>query len=258
MKDLLKKLVRALAQFPVVGTPVRIAMALRRLPALVETLGTHQNLVLSMPVALRKLRQDVEALRLRAGGEPAVETSPVAPRILSPDKLSAARARGIRLNLACGGRRLDDYLNVDRQALPGIDILADATALPFEAQEVDEIFSANMLVRFPCERLRRELLPYWQSLLKPGGSFRAVVPDADEVIRAYLAGRHSYDDLCRTILGRDGQEEGTRYSMFTRDHLSALLGQAGFVNVRIAASQQDRLTFEIAADRHAAGENAVR
>jgi hypothetical protein len=81
MKNLLKKILRRLAHVPVIGHFVRIMAAIYRLPTLAETvtrINTHldsntqdwseatkadlDNLVLSVPVALRKLRRDMDRL----------------------------------------------------------------------------------------------------------------------------------------------------------------------------------------------------
>jgi len=69
MKKLLKKMLRRLARVPVIGRFVRIAAAIYRLPARAETVTRIEatkadldNLVVSVPVALRKLRRDVDRL----------------------------------------------------------------------------------------------------------------------------------------------------------------------------------------------------
>src|ERR1700733_2534289 len=90
-------------------------------------------------------------------------------QIVATEKVAYARSTGIRLNLGCGHIPLEGYLNVDRRALPGVDVIAEIDALPFEEGVVDEIFSAHLIEHFPQEQVRRELLPYWYRLLKPEG-----------------------------------------------------------------------------------------
>lgn len=170
--------------------------------------------------------------------------------ILSPEKLEIARNNGIRLNLGCGHISIKDYLNVDRRALPGVDIVAEVDRLPFEQGEIDEIFSAHLLEHFPLEQLRRELLPYFFSLLKEGGELRAVVPDAETMIREYSNGQYSYDKMREVIYGAQDYEGDFHFNMFTPESLSKLFLEAGFINPLIIASGRqngDCYEFEITA-----------
>jgi hypothetical protein len=83
IKKLIRKVFRALAQAPLIGRPVRMAAALYRIAALAERTGRlngelqnansvtaspetdRDNLLASLPVTLRKLRRDVDALQAR-------------------------------------------------------------------------------------------------------------------------------------------------------------------------------------------------
>jgi len=156
--------------------------------------------------------------------------------ILSPEKLATARNEVLRLNLGCGNVPLDDCLNVDRRALPGVDIVAEVDELPFEQGEVDAIFSAHLLEHFPQEQLRRELLPYFFKLLKEGGEFHAVVPDAETMIREYSFGRYPYNDMREVIFGAQDYDGDFHFNMFTPSSLEKLLHEAGFIKVILVES----------------------
>jgi hypothetical protein len=77
---------------------------------------------------------------------PAAES--VEPSVVNQAKLDAMGDR-IRLNVGAGHVAKEDYLNVDTRELPGIDIVADVRGLPFEPEELDEIYSAHVLEHFP-------------------------------------------------------------------------------------------------------------
>jgi predicted SAM-dependent methyltransferase len=156
--------------------------------------------------------------------------------IINKNKYAAARNNQLRLNLGCGHIALEDYLNVDRRALPGVDIVAEADELPFEPGEVDEIFSSHLLEHFPQEQLRRELLPYYFSLLKNGGVFRAVVPDAEAMIQEYTKSNYPYDDMREVIYGAQDYDGDFHFNMFTADSLKKLIEEAGFISVNIDAT----------------------
>ncbi len=177
----------------------------------------------------------------------------VEKRVVASDKLAASRAEGnLRLNLGCGHIPLSGYLNLDRRELPGVDIVADAGDIPVEAGEVAEVFSAHMLEHFPQEQLRRQLLPYWRSLLGPGGTFRAVVPDAEAMIREYSEGRYPYDDLREVTFGAQDYDGDFHFNMFTPSSMAELLIEAGFKDVRLIESARRNgacYEFDIAATK---------
>lgn len=154
-------------------------------------------------------------------------------QVLAPARLAAARAQGIRLNLGCGHLPLPDYINVDRRALPGVDLVAEADALPFGPDEVAEISSAHLLEHFPQEQLRRQLLPAYFAMLRPGGRFHAVVPDARAMMAAHAEGHYPYEHLREVMFGAQDYDGDFHFNMFTPDSLAALLRQAGFVEVRV-------------------------
>lgn len=165
------------------------------------------------------------------GGAPAAEQA-VQTRVVNEDKL-ASFADDIRLNLGCGHIPIDGYLNVDAREVPGVDIVADVQNLPFEPGQVSEIFSAHMLEHFPVEQLARTLLPYWHSLLRPGGTFAAVVPDAETMLSEHAAGRFSFDDLRQVTFGEQEYEGDFHFNMFSHASIVELLEKAGFVDVQL-------------------------
>jgi hypothetical protein len=291
MKMRLGQFTRAIAGWPVIKYFVRwYVFETQQLPTLLQTLSDlnhrqlsndndRDNLVKSVPVALRKITRDlidmqekldsalnsidkineekhdqpesitgsvqyllgrVEFVRrelmfeMRYGASsPAGKDIKAKAEILSAEKLENARTTGLWLNLGCGHIQLDGYLNIDRRALPGVDIVAEVDELPLEQGEVDKIFSSHLLEHFPQEQLRRSLLPYFLNLLKKGGKFRAIVPDAEAMIREYSNGNYPYDDLREVIYGSQDYDGDFHFNMFTPDTLSHLLSEAGFKNPTI-------------------------
>lgn len=173
-------------------------------------------------------------------------------KVLNQEKLEQARTSALRLNLGCGHVPLDGYLNVDRRGLPGVDIVAEIDQLPFGDDEIDELFSAHVLEHFPQEQLRRELLPYFHRLLKSGGEFRAVVPDAQAMIREYGNGNYPYDDMREVLYGGQDYDGDFHFNMFTPDSLSGLLVEAGFGDVTVIEAGRKNgkcYEFEISAKK---------
>lgn len=174
----------------------------------------------------------------------------VQTRVIDQDKLTQARQSSLRLNVGCGHVALPDYINVDRRELPGVDLVAEVTDLPFDESEVDEFFSSHVLEHFPQEQLRRQLLPNFLKILKPGGMFRAVVPDGQASMKHYVAGTYRYEDLREVFYGAQDYDGDFHFNMFTPESLSALLEEAGFVDITIVAADRrngQSFEFEIAA-----------
>jgi predicted SAM-dependent methyltransferase len=237
----------------------------------------QDNLLKSVPAALRKLafklhglqrqQRDTQATadyllgrtefvrrelmyEMRYGAGQAATSA--APQVIAADKLAAARLRGVKLNLGCGHLPREGYLNVDRRPMPGVDLVAEAEALPFRAGEVREISSAHLLEHFPQEQLRRQLLPYFYTLLEDGGRLHAVVPDAEAMVGAYAGGDYPYDDLREVLYGAQDYDGDFHFNMFTPASLTALLEQAGFVEVAVLESARRNgrcYEFEISATK---------
>lgn len=182
------------------------------------------------------------------GASPAAETEIKVVRegSLDPD-------RGpIRLNLGCGHIPMADYVNVDMRELPGVDVVAPVDDIPVEKAQVEEIFSAHVLEHFPEMELTRRLLPYWFSLLRPGGVFRAVVPDLPSMIDQYTRGEIDFQALRLVAYGGQEYEGDFHFTAFTTDSLTEHLTNAGFDDVEVLATGRpngDCLEFEIAARR---------
>lgn len=192
---------------------------------------------------------------MRYGAGNADAALQAAPQVMAPAKLAEARQHGIKLNLGCGHLPLDGYLNVDRRPMPGVDLVAEADALPFGPDEVAEISSAHLLEHFPQEQLRRQLLPYFYRLLRAGGRLHAVVPDAQAMLAAYADGVYPYEDLREVMYGAQDYDGDFHFNMFTPASLTALLEKAGFVDVRLlqAGRRNGRCyEFEISAVKPAA------
>ncbi|CDX34975.1 conserved hypothetical protein [Mesorhizobium sp. ORS 3359] len=179
------------------------------------------------------------------------ETQKIEPRIISAAKFEAARdEKRLRLNLGCGHIALADYINVDARDLPGVDVVADVGNLPVEENSVDEIFSAHLIEHFPLETLRRRLLPYWCSKLRPGGTFKAVTPDAAAMVQATAAGTMSFEDFREVTYGAQDYDGDYHFSLFTPGSLQELLQEMGFkeISVPVAARRNGKcFEFEIVA-----------
>lgn len=196
--------------------------------------------------------------RYGARGPGGMDRSEVEPRIIAQDRL-ARFGDDVRLNLGCGHIPLEDFLNVDRRELDGVDVVADVHRVPFPAGTVARIHSAHLLEHFPVEELRRSLLPYWISLLRPGGLLTAVIPDAETMIAEFVAGRMSFEELRLVTFGQQEYDGDFHFNMFSHASIQELLRQAGLEEVRLVASgRRNGLSYEMEVEgRRPAGSSAA-
>lgn len=175
--------------------------------------------------------------RMRTIGAVHSEEVPVVePKILPQAAEKIALQGGkIRLNLGSGNLSVDGYLSVDARELANVDVVADVSNMPYEASTVDEIFSAHLIEHFTRQRLEKELLPYWKSLLKTGGVFRVIFPDLEAMIEAYQAGEMSFQTLGSNIMGGQDYQLDYHYAVYSPDVVVAMLEQQGFRNITIVA-----------------------
>jgi len=112
--------------------------------------------------------------------------------------------RGVYLNLGCGSRLLQNFINVDRyHDAPGV-LRNDITELPNIVNgSADLIFSAHSLEHVR-HRLTVKTLRRWSDVLRIGGELWLSMPDLDLCCQALLANKHDYNLrkwLKRTIYG---------------------------------------------------------
>lgn len=172
---------------------------------------------------------------------------PVSQCVIAGDK--------IRLNIGCGHIPIKGYVNIDKRDLPGVDVIAAADELPVDPGSVAEIFSSHLVEHFPQEMLRRNLLPYWFSLLQPGGRLRAIMPDGDQMIRSAAAGDYGFDEFREVLFGAQDYEGDFHFNLLTPESAADLLTEAGFENIDIPVRGRRNakcFEFEISAMKPAA------
>jgi predicted SAM-dependent methyltransferase len=167
--------------------------------------------------------------------DPGVAEEAPEARIVNASKLEEA-GDDVRLNLGCGHIPLEEFINVDSREMDGVDVVADVLSLPFEPDTVSAIHSAHLLEHFPLEDLTRSALPHWFSLLRPGGSFIAIVPDPATMMAEYVAGRMPFEDLRRVTYGDQEYGGNFHFNMFSHQSLCEILRQAGFSDVTLVES----------------------
>jgi SAM-dependent methyltransferase len=81
---------------------------------------------------------------------------------------------GRKLNVGCGRDVREGWVNLDRAALPGVDVVHDLEKppLPFKDGEFDEVLCVDVLEHVALLPVMAEL----HRIIRKGGAFRARVP----------------------------------------------------------------------------------
>lgn len=157
----------------------------------------------------------------------------------------------VRLNLGCGDKILEGYINVDFAASRKgnkPDVIADLRALEFNPDYADEILSVHVIEHFyPWEA--EDLLTHWKNILKPGGSLILECPNILTAAKMLL----QEPEKAARAVGKDGQmamwplygDPAWKDPLmchrwgYTPTTLIDLLKTCGFTNVR-----QERAVFK--------------
>jgi SAM-dependent methyltransferase len=152
-------------------------------------------------------------------------------------------AKGRRLEIGCGPHPRPGYLHldVDRRA-HHLEWVARAWDLPLPDTWAREILSIHALEHVPPARLGYTLRE-WYRVLQPGGRVQIHVPNAPELMRAFLESKdpHAKWRLMGSILGmycspeaespEALQSRSDHQILFDYDLLHWALSEAGFVDV---------------------------
>jgi len=94
---------------------------------------------------------------------------------------------GMRLNIGCGGRRIEGYTGIDAVARPAADIVAPADSVPLPDGCADEILAIHIFEHFYRWQVDGVLVE-WKRLLAPGGRLVMEMPDLMKACRNVLSG----------------------------------------------------------------------
>ncbi len=188
-------------------------------------------------VTILQRKHEMLALDVREDQQVRVEGPLPEPRVVDDGRYQQRLASigGVRLNLGCGEKPLDNYINVDIRPVPGVDIVADARSLPYEPGSVDEIASSHLIEHFREHQLRTQILPYWKRLLKPGGYIRIICPNWEVIVEYLNQGRISWEEFKYLTFGAQDYIGDDHFAMYTPKTLRNLLIESGFHQVEILA-----------------------
>ena len=152
----------------------------------------------------------------------------------------------IRLNVGCGRKLKEGYVNIDCQKSERSkpDVIADCRSLPYAVCSVDLIESYHLLEHLSLEEAVAALT-HWHKLLKSDGKVIMELPDLEQDMRLFLDGDA---EMIHSIFGRQRNQFDFHKYGYTKLTLEKLLREIGF---RI-------IVFENPTDYHAKSEPCMR
>jgi predicted SAM-dependent methyltransferase len=87
---------------------------------------------------------------------------------------------GLKLNLGCGTKKMEGYVNIDIRKDVGADVVCDigTHGLPYGNDEATEIIAQDFLEHIPQARVVFVMDEIWR-VLKHGGRFESMTPSTD-------------------------------------------------------------------------------
>src|SRR5262245_6969070 len=190
-------------------------------------------------VALLQRRMEAMALDLRE--IVARQRELPAPRIVDGENFRRRLAEmgdSVRVNVGCGERPRPDYINVDWRELPDVDVVGDARLLPFDPGTIAELASSHLVEHFREHEFRTRVLPYWKSLLRPGGNLRIICPNWQAMLQRLNDGRMILAHFKQVTFGAQDYEGDDHFAMYTPDTLRSLLLDGGFAEVEMVTPER--------------------
>jgi predicted SAM-dependent methyltransferase len=141
-----------------------------------------------------------------------------------------ASMQGVCLNIGCGSRPTEGWVNLDLMSYPGVEYWDCRKGLPFGDGTVKAIFSEHVLEHMEYGHDVQTFLGECLRCLEPGGVFRVIVPDAGVYLKLYCEGR--WDEImARRPLIQEGESYvdywlGQRYST-KMEFINAVFRQNG-------------------------------
>jgi len=152
------------------------------------------------------------------------------------------------LNVGCGPKLLRGFLNLDYLWVPGIDLCWDITkGIPLPDHSLQGIYSEHCLEHVE-KSAATEIIRDLRRILKPSGTVRIVVPDAELYIDLYVRARNGepvkfpyVEGKCLAIepLNRIFRDHGHLYA-YDFGAMQEMILCAGFSTVIKASFMQGR------------------
>jgi len=149
---------------------------------------------------------------------------------------------GKKLNLGCGNKILDGYINVDAVKLENVDEVFNLYDVPYKDNSISSIYCEHALEHTSLEQAKTAIKE-WFRVLKPGCELQLFIPDLELCCKGYLEANNNktingYPEKTwykHTIYGLQKEANGSisekqfHLTGFSKDEIKQLLESEGFI-----------------------------
>jgi len=146
----------------------------------------------------------------------------------------------LKLNLGCGVKRLEGYINVDLDLSVNPDIISSAVDLKiFNECSIEEIFASHLIEHLSYSEFDTAIHE-WYRVLKHGGIIILECPDFEALCKEFLkvseeekwvSYRKTWNSLIKHFYGKQTTPYHFHKNGFTRNRLKSILASVGFRDV---------------------------
>ena len=137
-----------------------------------------------------------------------------------------------RVNLGCGTQIYTSGINADIRPLQGVNLVCDATHLPFKDNSLELILASDIIEHFSRHEYLG-VLNEWNRSLQPGGELHIKTPNLQTLAFQYMQHFLNGEELSRRIFGNQGNPYDFHKNLFTPLTLKRSLIKAGFIKISI-------------------------
>jgi len=137
----------------------------------------------------------------------------------------------MKVHIGCGNVILPNWINLDIQSGPGVDLVGDARELVhIKNNSCDIIYACHVLEHFSRNEIEN-VLKLWNKKLRRGGILRLAVPNFGNIVKCYLEGE-DLERMLGLLIGGHKDSFDKHGMIFDEKLLKNMLKGAGFTDIR--------------------------
>jgi predicted SAM-dependent methyltransferase len=144
-----------------------------------------------------------------------------------------------KLEIGPGTKPKEGYLHFDIREIDGIDVVGDATQLPFENESFEKIFTRFFLEHLARKDTKKSLQEMFR-VLENEGELEIIVPNIRYFCKLFLEEKGQKKEWAlNKIYGFENYEQDHHYFGYDEEILKQFLEEAGFSKIeRIEDEEQ--------------------